>query len=46
MDRADRAGLSVSKYLAALIARDELDETGRPVWAPAPHPTEQLPLAG
>ncbi len=36
MDRADKAGLSVSKYLTALIDRDELDAQGRPTWAPSP----------
>jgi len=36
MDRADKAGLSVSKYLTALIDRDELDAEGRPAWAASP----------
>jgi len=43
MDRAESAGLSVSRYLSALIDRDELDSDGRPLWAELmPHP-EPLP---
>lgn len=43
MDRAQKAGMSVSKYLRALITRDELDADGRPVWAPRPSTAEALP---
>ena len=46
MDRAEKAGMSLSKYLAELIARDQLDESGRPVWATEPQIEDQLPLAG
>lgn len=31
--RAALAGMSVSKYLIALIERDEVDEDGCPTWA-------------
>jgi hypothetical protein len=34
--RAAKAGLSVSAYLKSLIERDEVDDGGRPVWAPGP----------
>jgi len=47
MDRVEKIDdkMSVSKYLAALIDRDELDETGRPVWAPPrSQRQEELPL--
>ncbi|WP_431776314.1 hypothetical protein [Streptomyces cucumeris] len=30
---AKAAGVSMGKYLAELIKRDQLDESGRPVWA-------------
>jgi hypothetical protein len=30
---AKAAGVSMGKYLAELIRRDQLDESGRPVWA-------------
>lgn len=30
---AKAAGVSMGKYLAELIMRDQLDEHGRPVWA-------------
>ncbi|MFE5730229.1 hypothetical protein ACFQ7A_04855 [Streptomyces sp. NPDC056528] len=30
---AKAAGVSMGKYLAALIQRDQLDTSGRPVWA-------------
>ncbi|GGM22280.1 hypothetical protein ACFFX1_11230 [Dactylosporangium sucinum] len=43
-ERAKRAGLTVSGYLNALIDRDELDDTGTPVWAAA-RSSAQLPLA-
>ena len=46
MDRAEKAGLSASRYVALLISRDEVDGTGRPVWAPQAAPQGQLPLAG
>lgn len=32
-DNAKAAGVSVGKYLAELIRRDQVDETGAPVWA-------------
>jgi len=35
-DRAEKAGLTVSKYLTALIDRDVLDANGRPVWVTPP----------
>lgn len=41
MDRADKAGMTVSAYLRALIERDVLDEDGRPAWAPEPSPRLQ-----
>lgn len=46
MDRAARAGMSVSAYLNALIDRDPLDEAGRPAWAVNADDSEQeeLPL--
>ncbi|MFF0430366.1 hypothetical protein ACFYUJ_39140 [Streptomyces sp. NPDC004520] len=31
---ARAAGVSMGKYLAELIRRDQLDESGCPVWAP------------
>ena len=46
MNRTEKAGISVSKYLSALIDRDELDAEGCPTWvAPVPssHRTEPLP---
>lgn len=33
---AQAAKMSLSAYLESLIARDELDEQGRPLWAPLP----------
>jgi len=33
-ERAQKAGLTVSAYLKALIDRDTLDSDGRPDWAP------------
>ncbi len=33
MDRAEQSGMGVSRYLAQLIDRDELDASGRPAWA-------------
>lgn len=32
-DRSEKAGLTVSAYLRALIERDTLDQDGRPTWA-------------
>ncbi|HKS98888.1 MAG TPA: hypothetical protein VJT31_05090 [Rugosimonospora sp.] len=32
--RAKAAGMSISKYLNALVDRDEVDADGRPAWAP------------
>jgi hypothetical protein len=47
MDRAEKAGLSVSRYIRALIDRDELDADGRPVWIdPALSSTSTEPLPG
>lgn len=45
---ADAASLSIGGYLERLIAADQVDEAGRPLWAADyPHPAEQqLPLAG
>jgi hypothetical protein len=43
-DRADAAGLSVSRYLWSLVERDQVDEHGRPTWAPLPA-VDQLPIA-
>lgn len=36
--------LSLSGYLAELVRRDEIDDTGRPLWAPAEPVPDQLPL--
>lgn len=43
---ADSAGISIARYLAALIERDEVDQHGCPVWLPPVTPTDQeeLPL--
>lgn len=43
---AEALGISVSAYLAALLAHQELDEHGRPLWWTAPVPRDQgvLPL--
>ncbi|MEU3084099.1 MULTISPECIES: hypothetical protein [Streptomyces albidoflavus group] len=30
---AKAAGVSMSKYIAELVRRDQLDDAGRPVWA-------------
>ena len=44
-ERLDRAAetlnMSVGGYLRELVLRDELDDTGRPVWAP---PEDPAPL--
>jgi hypothetical protein len=46
MDRAELAGMSVSAYLNALIDRDQLDESGRPVWVEqTSQDQEELPLS-
>ncbi len=39
-------GVSVAAYVEQLLARDEVDETGRPVWWEGPPSTsqEELPL--
>jgi len=43
---AEQLGVSVSGYLATLVRRDEVDTTGRPVWAqPAQGEGEALRLA-
>lgn len=31
---ADRLGVSLGAYIDSLIERDQVDETGRPVWWP------------
>ncbi len=46
---AAAANLSIGAYLEGLIAADQVDADGRPLWAtndPAPASQEQLPLAG
>lgn len=46
---AAAANLSIGAYLERLIAADQVDADGRPLWAtsdPAPVSQEQLPLAG
>ncbi len=46
---AAAAGLSIGAYLERLIAADQVDADGRPLWAtndPNPTSQEQLPLAG
>lgn len=42
---ADAVGVSLAAYVEALIARDQVDEAGYPVWWPEP-PQEELPLTG
>lgn len=39
-------GISVNAYLDALLAHEELDERGRPIWwdRPVPADQEELPL--
>jgi|GEM_PF-852803 hypothetical protein len=40
------AGLSLGAYLTHLIATDEVDQGGRPLWAPGDgSATEELPMA-
>lgn len=39
------AGMSIGAYLERLIAADELDSDGRPLWAPHATEGEELPLA-
>lgn len=36
--------MSLSGYLAELVRRDEVDDTGRPLWAPTEPVPDQLPL--
>lgn len=38
---AQALGISVSAYLAVLLARQELDEQGRPAWWDLPVPRDQ-----
>ena len=40
-------GVSVAAYLDALLAHDQLDDDGRPLWWAGPLPTteEELPLS-
>lgn len=44
---AAAVGVSVAAYLDALLAHDDLDADGRPVWWTGPAPTnqEELPLS-
>ena len=35
---AETLNMSVGGYLRELVLRDELDDTGRPVWAPSEDP--------
>jgi hypothetical protein len=44
MDRAEKAGISASAYVNALIDRDHVDDAGRPVWAPTAVARQELPL--
>ncbi|WP_380169779.1 toxin-antitoxin system HicB family antitoxin [Jannaschia sp. R86511] len=46
-EAAAALGISVAAYVEQLIAHEQLDETGRPVWWPeTPHPhQEELPLS-
>lgn len=47
MNRSEKAGISVSRYLSALIDRDELDAEGCPLWAaPVYGPSRTEPLPG
>ncbi len=44
---ADALGVSLAAYVDALLARDELDERGRPTWWPIDDTSsdqEELPL--
>ncbi len=41
---ADALGTSLSVIMTELVRRLELDDTGRPSWAPAPADTQQEPL--
>ncbi|GAA2110979.1 hypothetical protein [Streptomyces synnematoformans] len=46
---ARASGVSMGKYIAELIMRDQLDENGRPVWADdafGPQEGEKLPMTG
>ena len=43
MDRAEKAGLSLSRYLRMLLARDQLDADGRPVWVPHTTSSDEPP---
>jgi hypothetical protein len=43
MDRAEKSGLSASRYINALIDRDQLNSEGRPVWADPPMQRNPLP---
>jgi hypothetical protein len=38
--------MSLGDYLVALAERDEVDETGRPLWAEERRNEPELPLAG
>ena len=45
---ADTLGISAAAYIDALLAREELDARGRPVWwtEPVPGDQEALPVQG
>ncbi|MBU2698549.1 hypothetical protein [Pimelobacter sp. 30-1] len=44
---ADSLGVSMAQYLTQLIANDELDEHGRPLWWQEQDPAQgELPLTG
>ncbi|MFF3460483.1 hypothetical protein ACFYXH_40635 [Streptomyces sp. NPDC002730] len=46
-ENAKAAGVSMGRYLAELIRRDQVDDNGRPVWAAeAFGDHEQVPLTG
>lgn len=43
-DQAKKAQMTQAEYVMALVRRDELDDTGTPVWAPV-QLNDELPLA-
>ncbi|WP_326655609.1 hypothetical protein [Streptomyces sp. NBC_01750] len=46
-ENAKAAGVSMGRYIAELIRRDQVDDNGRPVWAAeAFGDHEQVPLTG
>lgn len=44
--KAEAAGLTMNDYLVELARRDEVDETGRPLWAACPSLSEADTLPG